>query len=133
MDDDPRALATRQRESAGLAMAELSTAIVRIYKEQFGRGPTKAHSTYATDDIVVCSIEDSLIPAERRMAELGEHQRLRDIRTFFQHATEAEFVSAAERATGRKVRAFVSGIDTGQDVSSEVFYLYPRTDSPNGA
>ena len=42
------------------------------------------------------------------MAKLGEHQRRRDIRTFFQHATEAEFVSAAELATGRKVRAFVS-------------------------
>jgi hypothetical protein len=29
--------------------------------------------------------------------------------------------------TARKVRAFVSGIDTNQDVSSEVFYLEPIT------
>jgi uncharacterized protein YbcI len=45
---------------------------------------------------------------------------------FFQYATVPEFVEAVERITGRKVRAFVSGIDTGQDVSSEVFYLEPR-------
>jgi hypothetical protein len=43
-----------------------------------------------------------------------------------------EFVAAAELATGRKVRAFVSGIDTAQDVSTEVFYLDAQTGSPNG-
>jgi hypothetical protein len=31
-----------------------------------------------------------------------------------------------ERLTGRKVWAFVSGIDTQHDVSSEVFYLEPE-------
>jgi uncharacterized protein YbcI len=30
-----------------------------------------------------------------------------------------------EGVLGRKVRAFVSGIDTGTDVSSEIFYLEP--------
>jgi uncharacterized protein YbcI len=30
-----------------------------------------------------------------------------------------------EQITGRKVRAFVSGVDTRQDVSSEVFYFEP--------
>jgi uncharacterized protein YbcI len=37
-----------------------------------------------------------------------------------------EFTDTVEGITGRKVRAFVSGIDTEQDVSSEVFYLEPR-------
>jgi uncharacterized protein YbcI len=59
------------------------------------------------------------------MAELGEHQRLRDTRMFFQHATVDQFTGSVEKITGRKVRAFVSGIDTVQDVSSEVFYLEP--------
>ena len=61
------------------------------------------------------------------MADLGEHQRLRDIRTFFQHAAEPDFVGTVERITGRRVRAFVSGTDTREDVSSEVFYLQPQT------
>ena len=42
---------------------------------------------------------------------------------FFQHACEDDFRESVERITGRKVRAFVSGIDTDTDVSSEVFYL----------
>lgn len=119
-------------ERRGLELAELSRAMVKLYKERFGRGPTKAHSVYATPDLLICSLEQSLTPAEHAMAEMGEHQRLRDIRMFFQHASEDEFVATVERITGRTVRAFVSGIDTHHDVSSEVFYLHPRAASHVG-
>jgi hypothetical protein len=44
---------------------------------------------------------------------------------FFQDANEGDFREAVEQITGRKVRAFVSGMDTRHDVSSEVFYLEP--------
>jgi uncharacterized protein YbcI len=57
------------------------------------------------------------------MAEMGEHQRLRDLRLYFQHATEEQFCEIIERVLGRKVRAFVSGLDTNSDVSAELFYL----------
>ena len=63
------------------------------------------------------------------MAELGEDGRIcREMRIFFQHATENDFRASVEQITGRKVRAFVSGIDTDQDVSSEVFYLERSAD-----
>lgn len=114
-------------ERQGLHLAELSNAMVRIYKEQFGRGPTRTRTNYAGPNVLITTLEDSLTPSERRMAELGEHQRLRDIRMFFQHASEPVFIEAVEQITGRRVRAFVSGIDTNQDVSSEVFYLEPRS------
>ena len=103
--------------------AEISREMVRLYKEQFGRGPTRARTEFAGPDIVISTLEDSFTPAERRMAEMGEDQRLRDTRTFFQHATEADFCAVIERLLKRKVRAFVSGIDTTRDVSAEVFYL----------
>ena len=110
----------------GFQLSELSNAMVRIYKEQFGRGPTKTVTNYAGPNVLITTLENSLTPAERRMAELGEHQRLRDTRMFFQYASVPDFVETVERITGRKVRAFVSGIDTEQDVSSEVFYLEPQ-------
>lgn len=59
------------------------------------------------------------------MVELGEDQRVREIRMFFQHASEGEFTGTVEQITGRKVWGFVSGTDTSSDVSSEVFYLEP--------
>jgi uncharacterized protein YbcI len=109
--------------------AEVSREMVRIYKEQFGRGPTKAKTSFADADTLVTTLEDSLTPAERNMVDLGEHQRLRDIRMLFQHASKAIFRESVERLTGRKVRAFVSGIDTEQDVATEVFYLEPQDPS----
>jgi uncharacterized protein YbcI len=104
-------------------LAEISREMVRIYKEQFGRGPTKARSDFAGPDLVVCTLEDTLTPAERRMAEFGEHQRLRDTRLYFQHATEKQFCEVIERVLDRKVRAFISGMDTHKDVAAEMFYL----------
>jgi uncharacterized protein YbcI len=105
--------------------AELSREMVRLYKDLFGRGPTKARTDFASPDTILCTLEDSLTPAERALVEMGEHQRLRDTRMYFQHATEERFREVVERVTGRQVRAFISGIDTGQDVAVEVFYLEP--------
>ena len=106
-------------------LAEISREMVRLYKEQFGRGPTKARTAFAGPDTILCTLEDSLTPAERRLVELDEHQRLRDVRLFFQHASEPEFFAIIEGALNREVRAFVSGTDTRNDVSAEVFYLKP--------
>ena len=103
--------------------AELSREMVRLYKEQFGRGPTKARTDFAGPDLVICTLERSLTPAEESLAALGEHQRLRDTRLYFQYATEENFRGVVERVVGRKVRAFISGMDTKEDVSLEAFYL----------
>jgi uncharacterized protein YbcI len=110
----------------GMELMELSNAMVQLYKELFGRGPTKARANYAGPDTIVATIENSLTPAERHMVGLDEHQRVREIRMFFQHASERDFSDAVERITGRRVRSFVSGIDTTHDVSAEVFYLEPQ-------
>ena len=50
-------------------------------------------------------LEDTLTPAERNLAEMGEHERLRETRMFFQYARVREFCEPVERLTGRKVRA----------------------------
>jgi uncharacterized protein YbcI len=123
-DDDGQALETREGTSSEVSrLAELSREMVRLYKEQFGRGPTRARSDFAGPDLIVCTLEDTLTPAEKRMAQMGDHQRLRDLRLYFQHATEKQFCEVIERVLGRKVRAFISGMDTGKDVAAELFYL----------
>jgi uncharacterized protein YbcI len=123
MNDERGATSGAVADPTHSVRAEISREMVRLYKEQFGRGPTRARTEFAGPDIVISTLEDSFTPAERRMAEMGEHQRLRDTRTFFQHATAGEFCSVIERLLKRRVRAFVSGIDTAEDVSAEVFYL----------
>jgi uncharacterized protein YbcI len=118
---------TRARPDHHEIAMEISNEMVRLYKDLFGRGPSRARTYFATPDVVLCSLHDSLVPAERSLADMGEHQRLRETRLFFQHAREADFRKAVERVTGRRVVGFTSGTDTVADVSSEVFYLEPVT------
>jgi uncharacterized protein YbcI len=108
-------------------LAAISDEMVRLYKEQFGRGPTRVRTYWCGDDLLTTVLEDTLTPAERNLAALGEHQRLRDTRMFFQYATVREFCEPVERLTGRTVRAFISGIDTAVDgLSIETFVLHPE-------
>jgi uncharacterized protein YbcI len=109
-------------------LLELCNEMVRIYKDIFGRGPTRARADWAGRDAVLCTLEDTLTRAERKMVEAGDHQRLQETRMFFQHVCEDDFRESVERITGRKVRAFVSGIDADTDVASEVFYLQRPAD-----
>ena len=84
-------------------------------------------------DTLTVLLEDTLTPAERNLVKLGEHARLRDTRMFFQYSTVYGFCEPVERLTGRKVRAFISGIDTEADgMSLETFVLHPEgSDAPS--
>jgi uncharacterized protein YbcI len=114
-------------EEADSPLAAISNEMVRLYKDQFGRGPTRARTYWASPDILICVLEDTLTPAERNLVRLGEHQRLRDTRIFFQYSSVAGFCDPVERITGRTVRSFHSSIDTlAQGMAVETFVLYPQ-------
>ena len=50
---DAAVAGTHERPSVALAV---SNAMVKIYKEQFGRGPTKARTNFAGPDVLVCTL-----------------------------------------------------------------------------
>ena len=107
-------------------MQAVSNAMVRLHKEQFGRGPTIARSYFAGPDTLVCTLEDTLLPAERTMVEMGEQQRVRESRMFLQVASQATFVAAVEQLVSRKVRAFASASDPDRSVVMECFTFEPE-------
>jgi uncharacterized protein YbcI len=116
-----------EAEATTSALMEISNSVTRIFKDQFGRGPTRTRAYWAGRDVITVVLEDTLTPAERNLAKMGEHQRLRDIRMFFQYATIRGFCEPVERVTGRKVRAFCSALDTEVDgLSVETFVLHPE-------
>jgi len=108
----------------GTALAAVSNAMVKLHKEQFGRGPTHARTDFAGHDTMVCTLENALLPAERAMVEMGEDQRVRESRTFLQAATARLFIATVEAIVDRKVRAFASATDPGANVVSEVFAFH---------
>ncbi len=104
-----------------LALQAVSNAMVRLHKEQFGRGPSNARTHFAGADTLVCTLENALLPAERMMVEMGDHARVRESRTHFQVATARQFIAAVEDIVHRKVRGFASAIDPEPGLVWEIF------------
>ena len=114
-------------ETRASVLMEISNAMVSLYKNQFGRGPTAARTHWCGPNALTCFLENTLTPAERNLVTMGEDQRLRDMRMVFQYATVREFCEPVERITGRTVRSFQSSIDTEVDgLSVETFIFYPE-------
>src|SRR5689334_4474699 len=102
-------------------LMEVSNALVALHKEQFGRGPTRARANFAGPDALLCVLDDALLPAERKLIELGDAGRVRDARTAYQSATADDFIGAVERILDRRVRAFASGVDPASGTVFENF------------
>ena len=115
-----------QAARASIDLGIVSREMVRLFKSQFGRGPTVSRAYWAGPDTIVCILEDTLTPAERKLVDLGEHQAVRDMRTALEHATVPEFCAPIEELTGRKVKAFTSALDTVADgLALEMWVLHP--------
>src|SRR3954449_7987556 len=112
------------RPRGGSLLAQISNAMVRIHKEHWGKGPTKARTIYA-EDIVLTRLDQIFTQAEVTLVRAGREEEVRNMRTAFQRELEAEFVGAVETLTGRKVRAFISDIHAGTNMGIELFVLEP--------
>jgi uncharacterized protein YbcI len=109
-------------EPDGEQLAAISKAIVKIFSESYGRGPTKA-KTYAFDDYVLCILEDILTTVERTLVEKGEERLVRAVRLRFQEMESERFTSAVEELIGRPVLAYHSQVTFHPAVGFEMFVL----------
>jgi len=108
--------------------AQISSEIVRLQAQYYGRGPTRAR-TYIVEDLVVVVLEETFTRAEKTLVDRGEREAIQSIRRRFQQHMAESFIGVVEQATGRKVRTFLSDTDVNADVSVETFLLAePRTD-----
>jgi uncharacterized protein YbcI len=112
------------RPRGGSLLAQISNAMVRIHKEHWGKGPTKARTIYA-EDIVLTRLEQIFTQAEATLVRVGREEEVRNMRLAFQRELEHEFVGAVERLTGRKVQAFISEIHAATNMGVELFVLEP--------
>jgi uncharacterized protein YbcI len=104
-------------------LAEISTTIVGILRDHYGRGPMKA-KTYALDDIIVCVMRGSgFTPLEKTIMDSGEPDRVVAMREDFQRVMATRYKDAIERLTGRKVLAFLSQAHVEPDITMEIFFV----------
>ena|SRR5215212_3286190 len=114
-----------EKASTGSLNREISRAMVALYKEYVGRGPTHARA-YVHDDLVVVILQDTMIRAEKTLAGEGEEDLVRGVRRVFQGKFREDANSIVERLMGRKVLAFLSDHAIEEDVAAEVFVLVPN-------
>jgi uncharacterized protein YbcI len=112
-----------ERLTGGRLLAAISTSIVSILREHYGRGPMKA-KTYALDDIIVVVMRGSGFTAlEQTIMDSGEPQRIVDLREDFQRMMAVRYKNVIEELTGRQVVAFLSQAHVEPDITMEIFFI----------
>lgn len=119
-------LAALDHPSVGQTASAISNAVVSLFAEYLGRGPTRARTSFGRD-LVTVVLEETLTKAERRLVTEGEVEAVLATRRTFQRTMRDDLVAAVERLTGRTVTAFLSDQHANPDVSVEIFVLEAET------
>jgi uncharacterized protein YbcI len=109
--------------AGGHLLATISTAIVGIMREHYGRGPMRA-KTYLLDDVIVCVLRGAgFTPLEQTIMDSGEPDRVVAMRHDFQRLIASRYKQVIEELTGRKVLAFLSQAHVDPDITMEMFII----------
>ena len=104
--EPPRAQATLNAapptRGGGAVRNDLSTALVKLYRELFGRGPVTT-TTYAFDAGYVTFLRDVLIPHERILVLGGRTDLVCQARAAIREAERERLIGEVQRVTGRPV------------------------------
>lgn len=116
MNDTPEPL------TGGELLSAISTRFVKLLRENYGRGPTRA-KTYVLDDLVVCVLRNGFTAMEQTMVDSGQSGRVVEMRHEFQNMMAQRYKDAIEELTGAKVTAFLSQAHVEPDITIEVFLV----------
>lgn len=111
-------------EPKGHLSASISNAVVKLFADFVGRGPTKARTVMGRD-LVTVVLQDTFTKAEQHLLERGAAETVLSMRRTIQATMREELVAAVEELTGRKVIAFLSDHQADPDFAVESFVLEP--------
>jgi uncharacterized protein YbcI len=106
----------------GRLAAAISTAVVHVFSDHTGRGPTRARTTI-DGEVVVVILQDSMTKAERSLVEAGKEAEVLHLRRSFQETMRLDLVAAVERLTASTVQVFMSANHIAPDTAAEIFLL----------
>ena len=110
------------RDDQGRIAAAISTAVVHVFAEHTGRGPTRARTTIDGETVVVI-LQEGLTKAEQSLVDAGRHAEVLQLRRTFQETMRHDLIAVVERLTARSVQAFMSANHVAPDAAAEVFLL----------
>lgn len=101
---------------------QITDAMVRLYRENAGRGPVSARAMIDSGTVVVL-LHEVLTRAEQTLVDHGNTEVVLMMRRALQDALRPAFVVEVERITGRRVSTFMSTSSADPDRSAEIFLL----------
>jgi uncharacterized protein YbcI len=108
---------------AGEQLAAVTNGIVKLFRDYYGRGPTKAKSYLLDDRILICVLEETMTTVERTLVDNGNGDMVREVRLTFQEAMADEFTGVVSAALNRPVIAYHSQLTLNPDIGFEFFVL----------
>ena len=113
----------------GTVRNDISTALVKLYRQIFGRGPEKA-ATYAFDAGYVTFLRDLLAPHERVLVLGGRPDLVCEARGTIREAERERLIAEVQRLTGRPVLHDSFQFQPERNLAIELFWI--PTGSRNG-
>ena len=129
--DREQSFAASTTAGGGQLLLDLSNAVVRIHKQYYGKGPTKARSHLA-HDLLTVMLEGGFTRSEETLLAHGHGAEVLRSRLAMQQSIERALRGAVEEITGRSVRSFMSAIDPDAGLQVEIFVLAADLQAANG-
>jgi uncharacterized protein YbcI len=117
-------------KGTGAVRNDLSTALVKLYREIFGRGPEKA-TTYTFDAGYVTFLRELLAPHERVLVVGGRADLVCQTRVAIRKAERERLIAEVQRLTGRPVLHDSFEFQPERNLAIELFWI--PTGSEEGA
>jgi uncharacterized protein YbcI len=114
-----------EERALGEELAAVTTGIVGLFREYYGRGAERAKSYMLDDRYLVCVLQDTMTTVERTLAPTHP-DLVRQVRLAFQEAMAESFIGVVEQALGRRVVTYHSQLTLEPDIGFEFFMLEER-------
>ena len=116
--------------AGGAVRNHLSTALVKLYRQLFGRGPVKT-TTYAFEAGYITFLHDFLLPHERALVLGGRPDLVCETRMAVRAAQRERLIAEVQRLTGRPVLHDSFQFQPERNLAIELFWV--PTGSADGA
>ncbi len=115
----------------GAVRNDLSTALVKLYRELFGRGPVTT-TTCAFDGGYVTFLRDVLVPHERVLVQAGRTDLVCQARAAIREAERERLIGEVQRVTGRPVLHDSFQFQPERNLAIELFWTPPGSEDGPG-
>jgi len=116
LNDEPSTI------GGGAVRNHLSTALVKLYREIFGRGPVKT-TTYAFEAGYVTFLRDLLVPHEHALVLGGRPDLVCQARVAIRAAQRERLIAQVQRLTGRPVLHDSFQFQPERNLAIELFWI----------